>query len=157
MEIRSTAVVPALAHPDGRVGSSLREPLAFGIVAGAASGQERSADRRSLIEEVIVTAEQREESEMTVPLAITAFDAVKIENVNDLALMTPGLEVSTHAHNNSFTMRGVGTTFSSAHLSESSVATPGRRCSCWSTTRSCRAGGIGARKSATGSRRTAAP
>ena len=49
-------------------------------------------------------------------------EKLKIENVNDLALMTPGLEVSTHAHNNSFTMRGVGTTFSSAHLSESSVA-----------------------------------
>ena len=112
MEIRSTAIVLALA---------------FGIVTGTASGQEQSADRRSIIEEVIVTAEKREESEMTVPLAITAFDSLKIEklkieNVNDLALMTPGLEVSTHAHNNSFTMRGVGTTFSSAHLSESSVA-----------------------------------
>ena len=93
----------------------------------AASAQESDTARRSIIEEVIVTAEKREESEMTVPLAITAFDALKIEklkieNVNDLALMTPGLEVSTHAHNNSFTMRGVGTTFSSAHLSESSVA-----------------------------------
>ena len=97
------------------------------VVAGTAGAQGENTDRRSIIEEVIVTAEKREESEMTVPLAITTFDALKIEklkieNVNDLALMTPGLEVSTHAHNNSFTMRGVGTTFSSAHLSESSVA-----------------------------------
>ncbi len=102
--------------------------LTLGVLGGNAQAQEQDADdRRSIIEEVIVTAEKREESEMTVPLAITAFDALKIEklkieNVNDLALMTPGLEVSTHAHNNSFTMRGVGTTFSSAHLSESSVA-----------------------------------
>ena len=102
--------------------------LNMALLGGAAHAQQQDAsDRRSIIEEVIVTAEKREESEMTVPLAITAFDAIKIEklkieNVNDLALMTPGLEVSTHAHNNSFTMRGVGTTFSSAHLSESSVA-----------------------------------
>ena len=97
------------------------------VLPGTAGAQEEGTDRRSIIEEVIVTAEKREESEMTVPLAITTFDALKIEklkieNVNDLALMTPGLEVSTHAHNNSFTMRGVGTTFSSFHLSESSVA-----------------------------------
>ena len=97
------------------------------ITAPAFAQNEQQDTGRSLIEEVVVTAEKREESEMTVPLSISAFDAykiekLKIENINDLALMTPGLEVSTHAHNNSFTMRGVGTTFSSAHLSESSVA-----------------------------------
>ena len=97
--------------------------LALAILFPAtANAQESDTPRRSIIEEVIVTAEKREESEMTVPLAITAFDAVKIENVNDLALMTPGLEATTHAHNNMFTMRGVGTTFSAFHLSESSVA-----------------------------------
>jgi len=99
-------------------------------LSGTAGAQEESADRRSIIEEVIVTAEKREESEMTVPLAVTAFDALKIEklkieNVNDLALMTPGLEATTHAHNNMFTMRGVGTTFSAFHLSASSVASTG--------------------------------
>ena len=97
------------------------------VVPVSAGAQEDGTDRRSIIEEVIVTAEKREESEMTVPLAVTAFDALKIEklkieNVNDLALMTPGLEATTHAHNNMFTMRGVGTTFSAFHLSESSVA-----------------------------------
>ncbi|MYD43210.1 MAG: TonB-dependent receptor [Gammaproteobacteria bacterium] len=88
---------------------------------------EPEEEARSIIEEVVVTAEKREESEMTVPLAITAFDSfkiekLKIENVNDLALMTPGLEVQTHATNNLFTMRGVGTAFSTAHLNESAVA-----------------------------------
>ena len=89
--------------------------------------EDSEGESRSIIEEVVVTAEKRSESEMTVPMAITAFDSfkiekLKIENVNDLALMTPGLEATTHAHNNLFTMRGVGTTFSSAHLSESAVA-----------------------------------
>lgn len=88
---------------------------------------ETEPESRSIIEEVVVTAEKREESEMTVPLAITAFDSfkiekLKIENVNDLALMTPGLEVQTHATNNLFTMRGVGTSFATAHLNESAVA-----------------------------------
>ena len=112
-----------------KANTAVAAAMAMAILVPATAGAQQpgDADRRSLIEEVIVTAEKREESEMTVPLAITAFDALKIEklkieNVNDLALMTPGLEVSTHAHNNSFTMRGVGTTFSSAHLSESSVA-----------------------------------
>ena len=98
------------------------------VVANAVYAQDESEEEtRSIIEEVVVTAEKREESEMTVPLAITAFDSfkiekLKIENVNDLALMTPGLEVQTHATNNLFTMRGVGTSFSTAHLNESAVA-----------------------------------
>ena len=96
--------------------------------ANTVYAQDESEEKtRSIIEEVVVTAEKREESEMTVPLAITAFDSfkiekLKIENVNDLALMTPGLEVQTHATNNLFTMRGVGTSFSTAHLNESAVA-----------------------------------
>lgn len=109
--------------------------LSFGVAAAftflsgnAVYAQDAPEEEtRSIIEEVVVTAEKREESEMTVPLAITAFDSfkiekLKIENVNDLALMTPGLEVQTHATNNLFTMRGVGTPFSTAHLNESSVA-----------------------------------
>ncbi len=96
-------------------------------VNAAYAQDEPEQETRSIIEEVVVTAEKREESEMTVPLAITAFDSfkiekLKIENVNDLALMTPGLEVQTHATNNLFTMRGVGTTFATAHLNESAVA-----------------------------------
>ena len=93
-------------------------PLAFG---------EEEKTRGSFIEEVVVTAEKREESEMTVPIAVTAFDEHKIEKLNiqtidDLSLMTPGLEVQTHAGNNLFAMRGVGTSFSSWHANESSVA-----------------------------------
>ena len=82
---------------------------------------------RSFIEEIIVTAEKRAESEMTVPLAVTAFDDTKIEklniqNISDLSLMTPGLEVRADGANNLFTMRGVGTPYSSRHMSESAVA-----------------------------------
>ena len=54
MKSRSAAIAPGVA-------------LTIGIVTGSASGQEQGADRRSIIEEVIVTAEKREESEMTVP------------------------------------------------------------------------------------------
>ena len=82
---------------------------------------------RSFIEEIVVTAEKRAESEMTVPIAVTAFDEFKIEklniqNITDLSLMTPGLEVRADGANNLFTMRGVGTSFSSHHLNESAVA-----------------------------------
>ena len=101
--------------------------LALLIAATPLAFAEEEKTRGSFIEEVVVTAEKREESEMTVPIAVTAFDEHKIEKLNiqtidDLSLMTPGLEVQTHAGNNLFAMRGVGTSFSSWHANESSVA-----------------------------------
>ncbi|RPG49337.1 MAG: TonB-dependent receptor [Gammaproteobacteria bacterium TMED1] len=85
------------------------------------------SSKGSFIEEIVVTAEKRAESEMTVPIAVTAFDEFKIEklniqNITDLSLMTPGLEVRADGANNLFTMRGVGTAFSSFHANESAVA-----------------------------------
>ena len=101
--------------------------LALLLTTAPHSFAEEEKTRGSFIEEVVVTAEKREESEMTVPIAVTAFDEHKIEKLNiqtidDLSLMTPGLEVQTHAGNNLFAMRGVGTSFSSWHANESSVA-----------------------------------
>ena len=46
------------------------------------AGADDESTGRSFIEEIIVTAEKRAESEMTVPLAVTAFDDTKIEKLN---------------------------------------------------------------------------
>ena len=101
--------------------------IAFMAFSMSLAGADDESTGRSFIEEIIVTAEKRAESEMTVPLAVTAFDDTKIEklniqNISDLSLMTPGLEVRADGANNLFTMRGVGTPYSSRHMSESAVA-----------------------------------
>ena len=84
--------------------------------------------RPSTVDVIIESAEKREESEMTVPIAITAFfedlkiETLNIQNVTDLSLMTPGLEVRADGANNLFTMRGVGTSFGPFHANEPAVA-----------------------------------
>ena len=101
--------------------------LNVAVVCGAAQAQKTGRRRWTLDHRGGDRHRREAESEMTVPLAIIAFDSLKvqklkIENVNDFALLTPGLEVSIHAHNNRFTIGGVGTTFSSARQSGSAVA-----------------------------------
>ncbi|MEE4203117.1 MAG: TonB-dependent receptor [Halieaceae bacterium] len=74
------------------------------------------------IEEVIVTAERREQSLQEVPVAVSAFDSgllneLQINNVSDLEMVSPSLTFtqSTNALNSSANIRGIGTAvFSSA-------------------------------------------
>ena len=101
--------------------------LAINLSQAKAEEDSDDSTGGSFIEEIIVTAEKRAESEMTVPIAVTAFDSTKIEklniqNITDLSLMTPGLEVRADGANNLFTMRGVGTSNSTHHMNESAVA-----------------------------------
>ena len=62
----------------------------------------------------MATAQKREEFEVLVPLANTVsvslkIDKLKSEKMNDLGLVTPGSEATTHTHSNPFLMRGTGT------------------------------------------------
>lgn len=68
---------------------SLAVLLASGLAAGNAVAQ---------LEEVIVTAQKREQSLQEIPISITAFDeasidAKRISNVKDLALFVPNLQI----------------------------------------------------------------
>lgn len=87
-----------------------------------------SANERSLsIEEVIVTAQKREQNAMDVPIAIDTFSAKNMENtgalsLGDIADYVPGLEVGDGVTQASMSIRGV----SSANISsggDASVAT----------------------------------
>lgn len=88
--------------------------------AGIASGEETarekaSARSASTLEEIIVTAQKREERLMDVPLSITALTNADLErqgidNMEDFARQVPGtIYVSQSANNGKFTIRGINT------------------------------------------------
>lgn len=93
----------------------------FGATAlsGAAHAQEGA-----LIEEIVVTAERRDQSLQDVPVAVSAFtderrEVVGINNVSDLTNFTPGLAYSTN--NDRIAVRGIGR-FTNNRSSEGGVA-----------------------------------
>ena len=72
------------------------------------------AETRSMLEEVKVTAQKREQNVQDVGISITAFtgeqmDALGLRNSSDLAVMTPGVSVGGNlaGQNLQFTIRGV--------------------------------------------------
>ena len=78
------------------------------MVSGIAHGQ--TADSNT-IEELVVTAEKREQSLQDVPVAVTAFtderrELLGINSAQDLTNFTPGLNYNTG--NDRMTMRGIG-------------------------------------------------
>ena len=82
------------------------------------------ASRSNEIEELVVTAEKREQSLQDVPIAISAFtderrELVGINSVQDLTNFTPGLSYSTN--NDRIALRGIGR-FSNNRSVEGGVA-----------------------------------
>lgn len=67
-----------------------------------------------LIEEIVVTAQRREENLRDVPISVAAFSSEKleaagVENTNDLQYVTPGLTISGTAGYTLIYLRGIGT------------------------------------------------
>ncbi|MDB5444342.1 MAG: TonB-dependent receptor, partial [Phenylobacterium sp.] len=106
--------------------------LASGAVAAAMMGATAHAQTRTgtaaassnTIEELVVTAEKREQSLQDVPVAISAFtsekrDLVGINTITDMTNFTPGLEYN--AANDRNTLRGVGR-LTNVHAADISVA-----------------------------------
>lgn len=96
-----------------------RRSLGFLAVAavtlpGAAMAQDAAAPADAAqLDEIIVTAQKREQSPIEVPMALTAYDdrmleRLGIQNLDQLAQFTPGFEVQQQSPNNpGFVMRGV--------------------------------------------------
>lgn len=85
------------------------------------------AESGNVIEEIVVTAQKREQSIQDVPIAVSAFDQRFLENAGvddifELQLFVPGLTVYSNqsAAQTNFNIRGVGTAGNSVSL-ESSV------------------------------------
>ena len=90
--------------------------LALGAQAQEAAEQAEKPTPRTnrLMEEVVVTAQKREENSQDVPIAISAFSAEKleafgIEKTEDLGRITPGLTFTSTAGYTVIYLRGVGT------------------------------------------------
>lgn len=105
------------------------QSVLLALPAGQALAQEEQKPRRvsRALEEVVVTAQKREENANDVPISIQAFSpeqlaAFGVQNTTDLMKVTPGLDMGTQAGDfTSVFMRGVG---SEAWLSsDPSVAT----------------------------------
>ena len=85
-----------MANIQARIGFVAATVLAASGFAGIAGAQEGAA----ALEEIVVTARRVEERLQDVPLAITAFSAAEIqsagiENLDDVANLTPGLTFSS--------------------------------------------------------------
>jgi iron complex outermembrane receptor protein len=95
--------------------------------AGAASAQTVGDDEVTSVEELVVTAQKREENLQNVPVVVTALSAQALQNagvhdIKDMAILTPGLTVTSTSNESVTTarIRGIGTVGDNAGL-ESSV------------------------------------
>jgi len=88
-------------------------PLAASVSA-VAHAQNMAADAPQRIDDIVVTAQKREQSATDVPMSITVASGQTlrdrgIESVDDLVRLVPGLTLQSSAFNStSFTLRGVG-------------------------------------------------
>lgn len=105
------AALPAIQTPaQGAAASDAPLP----VPAESAETAAKNPARNRLVEEIVVTAQKREENIKDVPIAITAFsadklDALGIDSVEDLDRITPGLTITNAAGFNVAFLRGVGT------------------------------------------------
>ncbi len=86
-------------------------PLLVGVLMFCS--QTASAQFSATLEEIIVTAEKREESVQDVPITISAFSANEIEQfgvatTRDLGIITPGLQMGQQVGASTPYLRGVG-------------------------------------------------
>lgn len=98
----------------------------FGF-AGVASAQSAGQEQATTIDDIIVTAQKREQNLQDVPIVVTSLPAEQLENagvrdIKDLQILTPGMTVTSTQSEASTTarIRGVGTVGDNPGL-ESSV------------------------------------
>ena len=85
----------------------------FALLAASLACTHQSALAQAL-EEVIVTAQKREQGLQDVPIAVQAFDSQQITNlsaqdIGDLGIFTPNVSISQAANQPSYAIRGIGT------------------------------------------------
>lgn len=95
-------------------------------LCAAADSADAQSHKRDILEEVIVTAQRREESAQDVAISMTVFNQTQIADANmtnasDIATYTPSLSVDTRFGNEmtSFSIRG----FTQALRTTASVGT----------------------------------
>jgi iron complex outermembrane receptor protein len=119
------AIAPAPPSPTSPVASPLAPP---GQQQGSNTSEAAGPQDNGSLEEIVVTAQKREQSLQSVPVAVTAITADQLEArgvvaVTDVARVSPSLTITenTNATGNSINLRGIGT-FSFSIGIEPSVA-----------------------------------
>src|SRR3990170_7163476 len=79
-------------------------------VGGIAHAQDTQQTRGSVLEEIVVTAEKREQSLQDVPVAVSAYTSVRrdllgVNTIEDVARITPSL---SYTNNDRLSIRGFG-------------------------------------------------
>ena len=99
------------------IGTALAQEVSIPVVEAGTDGEESAPAERvpsnRLIEEIVVTAQKREERLQDVPISIQAFsqeklDVLGIQSVQDVQRATPGFTVTNSAGFNITFLRGVG-------------------------------------------------
>ena len=113
-------------HLRTTVSAAVVGACAFGF-AGAASAQSTPQDSPASIDDIIVTAQKREQNLQDVPIVVTSLSQETLQNagvrdIKDLQILTPGMTVTSTSSEASTTarIRGVGTVGDNPGL-ESSV------------------------------------
>jgi iron complex outermembrane receptor protein len=88
------------------------------------TGTQNASAQTLRLEEVVVTAQRREQSIMEVPIAVTLVSGQELETFNletshDLQFLVPGVTFAASSSTSQITLRGVGTGYSGPGLSNS--------------------------------------
>ena len=104
--------------------------IAFLGTSGLAADQTAGSSEDRLIEEIIVTAEKREERLLDVPLTMSAFSEQMIEELgmtspNDIEQLVPGLQFGDNGEQvgQGTVIRGIGSRLAGETHSDLAVAT----------------------------------
>jgi len=102
--------------------SKVNMAIMLGLMSTYTVAAAEADEKKKGLEVIEVTAQKRSESIQTVPIAITAFGENDIQkmglaNVNDLGLLTPGLETNNAtATQTSFNIRGITTNINTINI-----------------------------------------
>src|ERR1700688_1305237 len=97
---------------DLRLSSAISFALWAIVTNGNAVAAEADASGAAELQEVVVTAQRRDENVSRVPISISAFsqadlDSRDIESLGDIASVTPGVDFRPVGYSNWFTIRGI--------------------------------------------------
>lgn len=119
------AEVPAAAPAEAAPTDAVAAPAAE--AAAAEDGGDTEGPRNRMLEEIVVTAQKREQNLQEVPASVQAFSAAQLDaqgvsDIKDMGQITPGLQYDSMASYSIIFIRGVGGDAFQAGI-DSSVAT----------------------------------
>lgn len=108
------SIAEFIRRPQSRVKLSVAVTAALCVNSIGDAFAQTTPSQAVALEEVVVTAQKREESSQDVPVAISAFSANMLENggirtSEDLGLLVPSLVFNSTQNGGSMYMRGIGT------------------------------------------------